>query len=280
MRRVIKSAGILLVLGLLAFANTLHEQVLHSQVRVRTDTAGGSGTVIYAKKVGDFWSCYIVSCHHVIENALQLDTKWDPLLQKDRKRELRKPVLVEFFEYGSTPHGKPPLTSGATAEIVAYDPQHDIVLLHVRLAKKPPVAKMLPPGRIESIVVGSPVVAVGCALLHDPILTQGIVTHQVNVIDYADYWMSNAQIIFGNSGGAVFAVLPDGYFFIGIPSRIDVTFGTPITHLGHFSPISRVYRFFDEQMFGFLTPGSDKTEAQCAEERKTKRDLEEQKLRQ
>jgi hypothetical protein len=46
MRRVIKSAGILLVLGLLAFANTLHEQVLHSQVRVRTDTAGGSGTVI------------------------------------------------------------------------------------------------------------------------------------------------------------------------------------------------------------------------------------------
>lgn len=259
-------------------ADNLHQQVLYTQVRVRAEKAGGSGTVVYSERAGDYYSTYILTCHHVIDSAIRVESKWDPLVGRDRKQEMRQPVFVEFFRYDAVPHGKPPLTSGATAEIVAYNARHDMALLHVQLAQRPVVAPLLPPGAVKSIVIGSPVVAVGCALLHDPILTTGIVTHQGDVMDYADYWMSNAQIIFGNSGGGMFARLGEEYSFIGIPSRVDVAgWSGPITHLGYFSPISRVYQFFEDQVYGFMVPGAKVTEAQCEAARKVRREADEKK---
>lgn len=254
----------------------LHQKVLFTQVRVKTDKAGGSGTVIYSRdaKVGadpnKFYSTYIITCHHVISDALKIETKWDPVLAQDRKRDVRQSVGVEFFNWKAVPHGKLPLTSGVFADIVAYDADHDMALLNLKLADPPSVASMLPESRIGEVVIMSPVVAVGCALLHDPIVTRGHVTHQGDIIELKDYWMSSAQTIFGNSGGAVFT---DGEFqFIGIPSRIDIAgWGSPVTHLGYFSPITRVYEFMKEQVFDFLIPGSTKTEKECESEREDKR---------
>ncbi|MFH1834047.1 MAG: serine protease [bacterium] len=270
-------AGMFLAMS--GLANNLQDQVLYPQVRVRTDAAAGSGTVIWSEKAPDgYFSTYILTCHHVVEGALKFETKWDPMANRDRKQEMRGPILVEFFNYKAVPHGKPPLTAGVTAEIVAYDVRHDMALLRVRLAERPVVAKSLPTAQVTSVVVGSPVVIVGCALAHDPILTTGIVTHLGDMIDYADYWMSNAQIIFGNSGGAVFAQLGADYAFIGIPSRIAISgWSTPITHMGYFSPITRVYQFYKEQVFDFLTPGSKRTEAECERDRASRRESEEKK---
>ena len=257
----------------------LHTKVLHTQVRVQTTKAGGSGTVIYSEKADEFFPTYIITCHHVIEDALRVEEKWDPLLGKPRKQEARQSVTVEFFNYGSTPHGKPPLTSGTVADIVTYDVDHDMALLRLRLSQQAKVAKLLPPGKVTEVIVGSPTVAVGCALLHDPVLTTGIITHLGDIIEYKDYWMSNAQIIYGNSGGGMFFVDGGEYFFIGLPSRIAITFGgQAITHMGYFSPITRVYDFFREQLFDFLIPGSTATEVSCKKARDEKKSLEERKL--
>ena len=256
----------------------LHKQVLWSQVRVRTQTAGGSGTVIYSEKGEDgYYSTLIITCQHVISDAVKIESKWDSLLKKERKMEIIQPVVVEFFDWEGVPPGKSPLTSGATAHIVAYSEKHDMALIQLRLKEKPPTALLLPRARIEDVAIGSPTWAVGCALGHDPVLTQGIVTHQGDIVGEVDFWMSSAQIIFGNSGGGMFFE-SDEYYFIGIPSLVSVSgWGNAITHMGYFSPVSRLYTFLDEQIFDFLIPGSEKTEQGCADERKAKRKHEEEK---
>jgi len=259
-----------------ALAGDLHDQVLYTQVRVKCEGVGGSGTVIYSEKVGNFFNTYIITCWHVIETAIKVEKKWNPMLGVDRKKESRSEITVEIFNY-NVPHGRPPQTAGTQAELMAYDVDHDMALLRVKLAERPSVARLFPSDRTKEVVIGSPVVAVGCALLHDPVLTTGIVTHMGTVIDYKDYWMSQAQIIYGNSGGGMFLKANDGYYFLGVPSRIAVTFGTPITHMGFFSPITRVYEFFQEQIFDFLIPGSTKTEAECRKLREAARSLEDRK---
>jgi S1-C subfamily serine protease len=271
-------AFILACLPLLA--SGLQEQVLHTQVRVRTQTAGGSGTVIYAEKDGGFFSTYVITCHHVIEDALKVEEEWDSLLSKDKKVEHRQPVTVQLFQWAAVPHGKSPLTAGAEANIVAYDAKHDMALLHLRLADRPPVAKMLPLAQKEKIQIGAPTVAAGCALGHTTVLTKGIITGLGDVIDYKDYVLSTAQIIFGNSGGGLYLDLGGEYYFIGVPSRVAMSgWSSAVTHMGYSSPVWRVYQFLEEEMFDFLIPGSAKTEAQCAEARDAKRALEEKKLR-
>jgi hypothetical protein len=188
-------------------------------------------------------------------------------------------VLVELFKWDMVPHGDKPVAAQFNAEIAAYSPDHDIAIVHVLLGEAPPVAKLPSLSQIHAVSVGSEALAVGCALGHDPILTVGHVSHMGDVIDGKDYWMSTAQIIFGNSGGGVFTPFDGDYFYIGIPSRVDVIgWGTAVSHCGYFSPISRIYEFLEEQIFDFLIPGSDRTEAQCAKERKDRRDLEERKI--
>lgn len=262
--------------------STLHEQVLFSQVRVKTSKGGGSGTIIYSGAGDDgVYHTYALTCHHVIEDAINVKDEWDPRVGRQRKREYRQLVQVEFFDWSNVPHGNRPLNWSADAEIVAYDKDHDMAILRLRTVKKAEhIAKVMRAGHEMTLRIGSPVVAVGCALLHDPILTKGIVTHFGDEIDGKLYWMSNAQIIFGNSGGAVFAVMENGsYEFIGIPSRIAISgWSSPITHIGYFSPITRVHEFFKEQMYQFLSPGSGATEKSCEEERKRIKDLEERKL--
>ena len=262
---------------------TLHEQVLYSQVRVKTSKAGGSGTVIYSELAEDkegIYHSYALTCHHVVDEAISVKNEWDSRVGRERKREFRQLVAVEFFDWSNVLHGNRPLNYSSDAEIVAYDNEHDMAILKLRTVKRAGyIARVMPAGEEKQIKIGSEVVAVGCALLHDPVLTAGIVTHFGDEIDGKLYWMSNANIIFGNSGGAVFARVGDNYEFIGIPSRIAIAgWSTPVMHMGYFSPISRVHEFFKEQTYQFLSPGSGATEKSCEEERKKIKEREERKL--
>jgi S1-C subfamily serine protease len=242
----------------------LHEDVLYTQVRVHTGKAGGSGTVVYSGKGKKKDTTIVLTCHHVIEGALSVKKEYDPRIGMDRKKEYRQVVGVEFFDYASVPHGRRPVSNSVDADVIAYDKTHDMALLKLRMETKAPyVAKLLPEDEIESVKVGDKTYAVGCALLHDPILTEGMITHMGDEIDYNDYWMSSAQIIFGNSGGAMFRPDDGSFSFIGVPSRIDVAgWSDPITHLGYFSPINRVYKFIRDEHYEFIVD-PDFTEEQC-----------------
>lgn len=261
--------------------DTLHKEVLYSQVRVKTGGVGGSGTIIYsAEGENGEYNTYILTCHHVIESAIKVKVEWDSKLGRDIKKEYRQLVTVEFFDFENKLHGQVPVTYSTMGEIVSYDKPHDMALLKLRTVKRASyVATLLPSDMIKSIRIGSPTVAVGAALLHDPIITSGIVSHMGDEIDYKIYWMSTAQIIFGNSGGAMFYPSDGKYYFIGVPSRIDISgFNDAITHLGYFSPIGRVYEFFDEQLHHFLIPGHDHSEADCLKELKGRKDQEKKRL--
>jgi S1-C subfamily serine protease len=256
----------------------LHRAVLFTTVRVRTAQVGGSGTVIYSRpreKGGKDYSTFVLSCHHVIEDAITLKREWNALAGKELKREYRQRVQVEIFDY--LPSTAVDTTRTYEADILAYDKDHDMALLRLATARQMEyVAKLYPKGAEDNLRVGMKVYAVGATLGHDPIITEGAITHRGDIIDYKDYMMSSAAICYGNSGGAVF--LADTFEFIGIPSRVAVVgWGVPISHMGYFSPVHRLYQFLDEQMFEFIYDDSV-TEADCEKGRKEKRDLEERKL--
>lgn len=216
----------------------IHQQILFNQVRVKTPKAGGSGTVIYSKVAPDStWHSFALTCHHVIESALEIKTEWDPKVGRDRKKEYRQIVSVEFFDWGNVPHGHRPLTYSADAEIVAYDKAHDIALLKLRTIKAAQaVATMLPAGAEKDLRVGSPVFAVGCALLHDPILTAGMITHMGDEIEFRDYWMSSASIIFGNClEGSSQITMGNG----SIKAIRDVQSGDVVWSAGHDGNLSK-----------------------------------------
>ena len=262
----------------------IHAQVLRPEVRVRTAKDGGSGTVIWsAPDPLDLrhHSTFVLTCWHVIEDALTVRNEWDSRLGRERKQEFRQLVSVEFFDYDAVPHGRRPVSSTVDAEVVAYDKAHDMAILKLRMINVAPyVAALVPLADTELLRIGSPTVTVGCAMGHDPIVTEGHITHMGDEIDFKLYWMSSALSLFGNSGGACFAENDDGdYRMVGIPSRIDVIgWNSPITHLGYISPISRIREFLDEQGYGFLDPDSGKTEESCAEERAEREDQEKRRM--
>ena len=249
----------------------LHQDVLHTQVRIKTDKAGGSGTIIYSQQGKKGFSTYALTCCHVIEDAIKVKTEYDPKIGKNKKKEYRQMVTVEFFDYENVPHGHRPISNSVDGDVLAYDKTHDMALIKLRTIKQAPrVAKLYLLDEVENIKIGDDCYAVGCALLHDPILTKGMITHMGDEIDYKDYWMSSAQIIFGNSGGAVFYPINDEFYFVGIPSRVDVIgWGSAVTHLGYFSPITRVYQFLKDENFNFIFD-KNYTEEQCE---KTREDI-------
>jgi len=166
------------------------------------------------------------------------------------------------------------------ADIVAYDPLQDWALLELRDKENAAlnVAVLFPKDKIETeIHVGDEVYAVGASLGHAPIMTFGHITFMDDEIDNFKYFMSTAQIIFGNSGGSVFRYSSDRsrYEFIGIPSRISIAGGgfseTPITHMGYFIPVNRIYDLLDTQIFRFIYDSKVTIEAN-EKERKDKQE--------
>ena len=69
-----------------------HEQMFYPTVRVRTKKAGGSGTVVYSKKHKDEVYTYVITNHHVIQDSVHLEKKWDSVLKRkvDKEKQVFK----------------------------------------------------------------------------------------------------------------------------------------------------------------------------------------------
>jgi len=258
-----------------------HENLIYPIVRVRHERVGGSGIVIYSKPTSSNstkFESYVITCHHVVEGAIKFIKKWSSLAKRNIKTEERSLVDVEIFEYEELSR----VIGGTTyqAEIVAWDKNLDVALLKLKTAKKIPyVATLYPKDKSDDIKLGSDVCSVGCSLGHEPIINYGSLSAKHDRIENREYWLSTANIIFGNSGGAEF--LMDGYQFIGITARVSgVQLGFSvdiITWMGFFVPIDSIYNFLDEQIFQFVYD-ENYTSKICLELRKEKMKKEEQKL--
>ena len=136
------------------------------------------------------------------------------------------------------------------------------------------VATLYPRGNEKDIYTFDETVAVGCALGWPPIPTPGVLTRKGFQVASHEYWMSSSQIIYGNSDGAMF--LRATGELIGIPALLPVVgWGTPISHMGLFIPVERIYDWFEKEHYDFIYD-SRKTEKESLEirqgELKAKRD--------
>lgn len=252
----------------------LLEKVLYPVTRVFSNKAVGSGTLLYSKPCEDKqdeYETYVLTNHHVVEDLLSYKKEWDPVLQRDVKREIKAVSSVQEFRY------KPGRTvvvgeSSVQADIVAYDVRQDLALLKLRDIKKYEyIAELWP--RDEPLEMLTELYCVGCGMGQRPLMTRGYLSGMNIEIENYDYHLSTAQSIFGNSGGAVFSV--ETLQFVGVPSRITVSMlgYQAITHMGYFIPVHRVYNFLDEQCFQFIYD-PNYTPSKCTKMRELKREKE------
>jgi len=251
----------------------LHEKILYPTVQVRTEKAGGSGTVIASVEVDGEFRSYILTNYHVIAGAIDYKDKWDGYIGRDVKTEIRSPVQLGFYTYRRTSW----LDSmdHKQADVVAHDETEDLALIEM-LSGKPPdyIAKLLPKLEARGLLMGLPLIACGCSLLHKPLWSPaGVITSLDERIDNVSFWMSNTSIIFGNSGGGMF--LSNSGRFVGVPSRIDVTSigfsPNAMPFLNYFIPITRVYEFLDFWQYQFVyDPEQDYHE--CVQRRRDRQD--------
>ena len=256
----------------------LSQDVLRANCRIRSGNVGGSGTVIYSKENEDGgFSTYILTNHHVVENNIKVDKKWSPLLKRDVKVDVLGTVEAHFFKFQHKSRA-----IGATAieaDIMTYDKDEDLALLRLRDDEGVnAVAKLYPRGQESSLRLGMGLICIGCGLGEPPVITAGRLSCFNREIDNKEFWLSTAASIYGNSGGAVY--IEDTSEFIGVPARIAVTGilgGDAITHLSYLIPITRVYKFLEDQMFRFIYDPSF-TEAGEAKEREKKQKEEERRM--
>lgn len=259
---------------------TMHEKCLYNVVRIRTEKAGGSGTVIYSEpdpKDPKTYQSFVLTCQHVIGDAIEWRKEIDTVLKRKIDKEFKKQVGVEVFDYVdmSTVNS----SNSFRADIVAYDEHHDIALLKLDSPKKVDyVAELIPQKDIKKIKVFHPTWTCGCSILHDPFPNPGNVTYLRETINNKLYWMGNGHSIFGNSGGAVFSA--ESGQQIGITARItglQIGFGVDImTWMGFFVAPQRIYEFLEEQELKFLYDPKDTYDKAMARRKKKEEQMQSQ----
>ena len=256
-----------------------YKEMMQPMVRIRAGAAGGSGTVLGSQKGKDGrFSTYILTNQHVVDGLITVDKKWSSLLGRDIKKDTFGIPEVHFFEYEweSRVIG----ARAIEADIMTYDKDEDLALLKLRAGfEVPAVAKMYPRGEENKLRLTMPVYAIGSGMGENPVVTGGFLSSFNREIDNKEYYLQTAPTIFGNSGGAVF--LAATREFIGVPARIAVVmrgFGSDaITHLSYCIPITRIYKFLEDQLFRFIYDSSFTEEGE-AKERDRKRKDEELKI--
>ncbi len=253
----------------------LHKKMLYPIVRVRTGRAGGSGTIIYCEKDPENpeeFLTFVLTNHHVISGAISYTKEWSSLLKKEVQVEEFSEVNVDVFDYVRVSEIVSSNVHRAT--IVAYDKQNDLAVLKLDTPKPMRhVAELISEKEIGKIKIFSAIYSVGCSLLHEPFPNHGQISSLKETIDGQNYWMSNANSIFGNSGGAVF--VENSMKMVGIPARITITGSDDVVSwMGFFVPMDRIYRFFKVQELLFLIDKKNKHK-DCME----KREKSEEKLK-
>lgn len=241
----------------------LHKKILYPVVRIRTQKAGGSGTIIYSQlNKQNKHDSFILTCAHVIDDAISVKKEWDSFLKRKIEKEFTEQVQVEIFDYIDL--SKVNSSNAYRADIIAYNKQVDIAVLKLESPKPCSyVANLIPRERIDSLRLFMDAYASGCSLGHDPICNQGQITYLNEKIENKQYLMSNCSSIFGNSGGALF--LAETGEQIGITARISAIqlgFGVDIiTWMGFSISPQEIYKFLGEQELKFLYDSSDTYEA-------------------
>ena len=226
-----------------------HDEMLNTAVRINTS---GSGTVLYSKQHEGEWESYILTNFHVIGEKITIKEIWDGMKGRKVKRETREPVTAFWFDYVRCSRSVG--TRGRIADIVAHDEQRDLALLKLRDTERgvEQVASILP--EKENPKLGQTVWAVGAGLGFPPSMTSGEMAFSENMIDGYRYQLATAPIIFGNSGGALFAYsdIRKRYEMVGVPSRVSAAGFQAVTHMGWSIPTETVYIFLKDNYHGFI----------------------------
>ena len=251
-----------------------HEQMLCPVVWITTKRGSGSGTIVYSEDRGDGCQTYVLTNYHTIETAIRSATERSALLQTDGKREVTEEVKVEIFRYA---YGRmKALTDAYQAEIVAYNKEYDLALLRLKTSRQVPyVAKLLPAG--VEVYGFQRIYVVSCSLLNPPIAAKGELNDVDDGEDRKQYWRGTANIVFGNSGGAVFTRYKGNYCLIGVPIRIEFVPDEFLKHRVWFVPIPRVWEWVKEEHLLFLVDSSVKP-TECFEKREKLRKEAERRL--
>jgi len=243
------------------------EKALYTCVRVTTGRSGGSGTVIHSSPEN---GTFILTCQHVIDDAVVIKEEWSSVLQRYVKRDVKSPVWVEFFKYSFKDRAVG--EEKIEAEIIAYDKNEDIAVLRL---KDDTVRKYVAEIEEDPYILQyfDEVITIGSALGHPPIATKGNLCSFNDIIENRDYMLCTAPAIYGNSGGATF--LTKNLKLIGIPARISVIISgflstNPIAHMSYIIPFWRIKKFFEEQILYFLYD-KNYTYEQCMKIREEKR---------
>ena len=76
-----------------------HEQMFYPTVRVRTKSAGGSGTVVYSEKYQDEVYTYVITNHHVVADSVKVEKKWDSVLKRKVDKEIDHQYSQILYSY-------------------------------------------------------------------------------------------------------------------------------------------------------------------------------------
>jgi len=239
----------------------------------------GSGTIIFSGvrkheswKDEKIWSLVLTN-HHVVRGAIGIEEEFDPKQGKNIQKETRRPVHVRLWDYNdySTAVG----TTGRVARILAWDKHRDLALLRLddneRTMKN--VAILWPED------VGGPYLfqktwAVGSGMSNPPYPTEGLLSG-ISGKDAKgrSLYLSSAPIIFGNSGGSLWAYSKkrDRHEMIGVPSMVGAYgWGSIVTHIAWSRPVSEIRSFLRENDFGFVLGDKDIPKPNPEEEKKDK----------
>lgn len=241
-------------------------EMLYPTVMVDLGEGQGSGTIIFSgKRKHESWKdekvwTLVLTNYHVIQSAVNIEEEFDPKKGKNIQKETRRPVHVRLWDYNdySTAVG----TTGRVARILAWDKHRDLALL--RLSDKerviPSVATLWPED------VGGPYLfqktwAVGSGMGNPPYPTEGLLSG-ISGKDQKGraLYLSSAPIIFGNSGGSLWAFSKkrNRHEMIGVPSMVGAFgYGNIVTHIAWSRPISEIRTFLRENEFGFVLGDED-----------------------
>ena len=256
-------------------------EMLYPTVMVDMGRGVGSGTVIFSnKRPHESWKeegvwTLVITNHHVINSAISISEEFDPKKGKSVKMETRRPVHVRLWDYNdySTAVG----TTGRVARIVAWDKHRDLALL--RLDDKERIIKNVAhlwPEKVGGPYLFQTVWAIGSGMSNPPYPTQGLLSG-ISGKDSAgrSLYLSSSPIIFGNSGGSLWAHSKkrDRYELIGIPSAAGAYgWGTIVSHIAWSRPISEIRAFLRANDFGFIIGDKDKAKPKKKEDKDEKED--------
>lgn len=241
-------------------------EMLYPTVMVDLGQGRGSGTVIYSGtrkpkswKDEKVWTLVLTN-YHVIQSAVNIEEEFSSKMGKNIQKETRRPVHIRLWDYNdySTAVG----TTGRVARILAWDKHKDLALL--RLDDKEKILENIATFWPEH--VGGPYLfqktwAVGSGLGNPPYPTEGLLSG-ISGKDQKgrSLYLSSAPIIFGNSGGSLWAYSKsrNKYEMIGVPSMVSAFgYGNVVTHIAWSRPISEIRTFLRDNDYGFILGDKD-----------------------